>query len=208
MGYIQQVPQDLHMHTVYSTGDDSVAPQQTVELLAAVAHARVLGISDHFDFVFGELFEEYAAVLRGHGLKVGTEVDGADWVTDALLVDADYYVYHCRDSHREYRGAERLAESGKPVIIAHPFMMRTNVRKIPKDCYVEINNRYIWRSNWRRELAPLVSATGPQESGDTGGRRYRFVISSDAHQPNWLNQNVARYVAREMGIEETLLFPE
>jgi histidinol phosphatase-like PHP family hydrolase len=197
MDYIQQVPQDLHMHTVYSTGDSSVASQQTVELIASVAHARILGISDHFDFVFGERFEEYAASLRGYGLKVGTEVDGSEWVSDALLVNADYYVYHCRDSHREYRGAERLAESGKPVIIAHPFMMRTNVRKVSEMCYVEINNRYIWRSNWHRELEPL--AADPN---------YRFVISSDAHQPNWLNQNVARYAAGEMGIEETLLFPE
>ncbi len=197
MANIRQVPQDLHMHTVYSTGDSSVASQQTVELIAAVAHARILGISDHFDYLFGERFEEYAADLRGHGFKVGTEVDGAEWVTDALLVDADYYVYHCRDSHREYRGAERLAGSGKPVIIAHPFMMRTNVRKIPDACYIEINNRYIWRSNWKRELEPL--AADP---------RYRFVISSDAHQPNWLGQTVARYVAREMEIEETILFPE
>ena len=196
MGYIQQVPQDLHMHTVYSTGDSSVVSQQTVELITAVAHARILGISDHFDFVFGERFEEYAADLRGHGLKVGTEVDGAEWVSDALSVEADYYVYHCRDSHREYRGAERLADSGKPVIIAHPFIMRTNLRKLSENCYVEINNRYIWRSNWRRELGPFVG--GP----------YRFVISSDAHKPNWLSQNVARYVAGEMGIEETLLFPE
>jgi hypothetical protein len=204
MGYIQQVPQDLHMHTVYSTGDDSVASQQTVELIAAVAHARILGISDHFDFIFGDRFEEYAADLRSCGIKVGTEVDGTDWVTDALQVDADYYVYHCRDSHKEYRGAERLADSGKPVIIAHPFMMRTNIRKIPQNCYVEINNRYIWRSNWRRELAPFVTPA----AGEGPARRYRFVISSDAHQPNWLNQNAARYVAGEMGIEETLLFPE
>jgi hypothetical protein len=34
------------------------------------------------------------------------------------------------------------------------------------------------------------------------------VISSDAHQPNWLNQTLARYVARELEIQETLLFPE
>jgi len=37
-------------------------------------------------------------------------------------------------------------------------------------------------------------------------KRFRFVISSDAHQPHWLNQNVARYVAAELGVSETVLF--
>jgi hypothetical protein len=34
------------------------------------------------------------------------------------------------------------------------------------------------------------------------------VIDSDAHQPHWLNQHVARRVAHKLGIAETLLFPE
>jgi histidinol phosphatase-like PHP family hydrolase len=36
--------------------------------------------------------------------------------------------------------------------------------------------------------------------------RFRFVISSDAHQPNWLGQSIARLAARELDIEETLVF--
>jgi hypothetical protein len=57
---------------------------------------------------------------------------------------------------------------------------------------VEVNNRYSWRDDWRKSLGPWV---------------FRFVISSDAHQPNWLNQTYARYVAAALGIRETLLFP-
>jgi hypothetical protein len=34
------------------------------------------------------------------------------------------------------------------------------------------------------------------------------VISSDAHQPNWLNQTVARHVAAELGVREKLLFDD
>jgi len=37
---------------------------------------------------------------------------------------------------------------------------------------------------------------------------FSFVIDSDAHQPHWLNQNIARYVARELEITETLLFTD
>jgi len=53
----------------------------------------------------------------------------------------------------------------------------------------------VWQNDWRAKLGPYI-------------RRFRFVINSDAHQPHWLNQSVARYVARELGIQETLLFPE
>jgi hypothetical protein len=36
--------------------------------------------------------------------------------------------------------------------------------------------------------------------------RFEFVISSDAHQPNWINQTVARHVAERLGVRERLLF--
>ena len=71
----------------------------------------------------------------------------------------------------------------------------TNLERVPPACLIEINNRYIWRCDWRRWYAPYRD-------------RFRFVISSDAHQPNWLNQTVARYVAAELGIRETLLFAD
>jgi hypothetical protein len=73
--------------------------------------------------------------------------------------------------------------------------MGTDLDRIPHECYIEINNRYIWRSNWRERLRKYV-------------RDRKFVISSDAHQPNWLNQNVARYVCRELGIQETVIFTD
>ena len=188
------VPQDLHIHSRYSTGDSSVVEQQTIALIAAVKHARSIGISDHFDYVCDEaVFHTYKNEIRSHGLKVGVEVDGSRWVERASVVDCDYYVYHCRDSGEEYRGLETLVETGKPVITAHPFILGTDLKKVPPESFIEINNRYIWRCDWRTLLPPLVS-------------HRRFVISSDAHQPNWLNQNVARYVCREVGIEETILF--
>jgi hypothetical protein len=36
--------------------------------------------------------------------------------------------------------------------------------------------------------------------------RFEFVVSSDAHQPNWINQTVARHVAARLGVRERLLF--
>ena len=42
-------PQDLHIHTVFSDQDSSVVPEQTPELVARIAHAQVIGISDHFE---------------------------------------------------------------------------------------------------------------------------------------------------------------
>jgi histidinol phosphatase-like PHP family hydrolase len=184
-------PQDLHIHTTFSRDDGAVVPQQTVELVAAVGHARTAGISDHLESIL-DVFPVYEAAVHAAGLLVGTEVNGADWTRQAEAVDARYYLYHCRDRHEDYRGAERLLATGKPVIIAHPLVLETDLRKVPPECLVEINNRYIWRSNWNE----LRAFTGT----------FRFVIDSDAHQPHWLNQNVARYVARELGIRETLLF--
>jgi len=115
-------------------------------------------------------------------------------VREAEAVDAQYYVYHCRDRERDYRGAERLLATGRPLIIAHPLILETDLRRLAPPCLIEINNRYVWRSNWET-LRPFAAV-------------FSFVIDSDAHQPHWLNQNVARYVAGQLGITETLLFSE
>jgi len=187
-----QVPQDLHIHTIFSHMDSAVVPEQTPELIASVRHARILGISDHFEH-FSHQFEKYQERLRKLGLHVGTEVDGSDYVDAAASLDFEYFIYHCRDWASEYRGIETLLSTGKPVIIPHPMMLNTNLKKVPPQCYIEINNRYVWRDDWKTKLAPFA-------------RDFSFVIGSDAHQPHWLSQNVARYVAREMGIKETILF--
>ena len=68
--------QDLHIHTTYSTGDSAVVPEQTVALVAAVRHARIIGISDHLDYLVNGEFEGYDKELRQFGFKVGVEVDG------------------------------------------------------------------------------------------------------------------------------------
>ena len=38
--------------------------------------------------------------------------------------------------------------------------------------------------------------------------RFSFVLSSDAHQPNWLNQTIARHVANSLGIDEYEVFAD
>jgi histidinol phosphatase-like PHP family hydrolase len=186
------LPQDLHVHTVFSRHDGAVVPEQTVELVAGIRHARVLGISDHLEYVADE-FAEYARAVRAHRLRLGVEVNGAEWVDAALDLPVEYYVYHCRDRAEDYRGAERLAASGRPAIIAHPQALQTDLGRVSPACLIEINNRYAWREQGWRELVPFVG-------------RFRFVIGSDAHQPHWLNQTVARFIARELGVPETLLF--
>jgi hypothetical protein len=187
-----RIPQDLHIHTTFSRLDSAVVPEQTVALVAAVRHADVVGISDHLESI-GEIFDTYADEVRAHGLRVGTEVNGAEWVRLAAQLRAEYYVYHCRDRSEDYRGAEKLLATGRPVIVAHPLVLHTNLERVPPQCLIEINNRYVWRDSWLEGLGPYV-------------RRFGFILGSDAHQPHWLNQNVARYVARELGVRETLLF--
>jgi histidinol phosphatase-like PHP family hydrolase len=186
------LPQDLHVHTVFSRGDGAVVPEQTVELVAGIRHARVLGISDHLEYV-GDDFAVYARTVRAHRLKLGLEVNGAEWVAAAAALPVDYYIYHCRDRAEDYRGAERLAATGRPAIIAHPQALQTDLERVSPACLIEINNRYAWREQGWRALAPYVE-------------RFRFVIGSDAHQPHWLNQTAARFIARELGVRETLLF--
>ena len=187
------LPQDLHIHTTFSRHDRAVVPEQTVELVAAIAHARIIGISDHLESIADD-FPAYAQTVRSYGFLVGTEVNGADWVGEAVAVDAQYYVYHCRDREEDYRGAELLLAAGKPLIIAHPLILETDLRRLAPQCLIEINNRYVWRSNWET-LRPFSAS-------------FSFVIDSDAHQPHWLNQNVARYVAGQLGITETLVFTD
>ncbi len=187
-----KLKQDLHIHTIFSSHDGAVAPEQTIELIAAVRHAEITGISDHFEDIM-ENFNEYSAAVRKLGFFAGTEVDGSRSVGLAVQADADYYIYHCRDEEKEYKAAERLLETGKPVIIAHPNFLSTNLEKVPPRCLIEISNRYVWRSDWRRELTPFIG-------------RFKFILSSDAHQPNWLNHTMAEYVAQQLGIENTILF--
>jgi len=191
----EPLPQDLHVHTAFSYDDGAIVPEQTVEVVAAVGHARVIGISDHFEYVCAERFAAYREAVRGHGFVLGTEVAGPEWVADAAAADLDYYMLHCHDTPGHYAAAERLLETGRPVIIAHPMLLDTDLDRVPPECLIEINNRYVWRDDWRARLGPYT-------------QRFRFVIGSDAHQPHWLSQRVARGVARALGVKETLLFPD
>jgi len=188
-------PQDLHIHTVYSANDSAIVPEQTVSLIARVKHARSVGISDHFENLTNGRFEQYQTEVRAEGLKLGTEVDGHPWAGEAEGYPVDYYIYHCYNRDADYRGAEILLSTGKPVIIAHPNALDTDLDRVPPECLIEINNRYVWRCNWRRFYAPFTE-------------RFHFVIGSDAHQPNWLGQSIARYAAGEMGLKEAILFPD
>ena len=185
--------QDLHIHTTFSTGDSAIVPNQKIEFIASVRHARVIGISDHFDYLTGKKFEQYRAEVQKYGLILGTEVDGANWVDEAIQYPFEYYIYHCYDHPRDYQGVEVLLSTGKPVIIAHPQALDTNLNKVPVECYIEINNRYVWRFDWRNYYKPFIGT-------------FQFVLGSDAHQPNWLTHSVAEYVASELGVSNTLLF--
>jgi histidinol phosphatase-like PHP family hydrolase len=188
-------PQDLHIHTVYSKYDSSVVPAQRLELVARVKHAEIIGISDHFEHFADNEYDRYVQDVRAHGFLVGTEIDGAQSVDFAASLTFDYYIYHCRDRVDDYCGAERLLATGRPVIIAHPNALDTDLNRIPPECLVEINNRYVWHVDW-------ASFYGPHKE------RFGFVISSDAHQPQWLGQSVARRAAMELGVEERLLTQE
>ena len=190
---VPQLPQDLHVHTTFSATDSAVVEEQTLERVAAIGHARVLGISDHLEALENS-FEGYAGAVRGLGLHLGVEVNGGEWVGAAADLPVEYYVYHCRDRNADYRGAERLLEAGRPLIIAHPVFLETDLTRVPPECLIEINNRYVWRGDWERALRPHL-------------HRFGFVISSDAHQPHWLNQTLARDLAARLGVVETILFP-
>ena len=188
------VPQDLHIHTTFSSTDTALVPEQTMELIARFRHAERTGVSDHLDCLKGGDFDGYARRLRALDLYVGLEISGMPWVKAAMGLNVDYYIYHCRDESRDYAGAELLLSTDKPVIIAHPNALGTDLNRLPAECLVEINNRYVWRGGLWTAVAAFRD-------------RFRFVIGSDAHQPNWLNHTIARQVVRELGLEETLLFP-
>lgn len=190
---MMQCNQDLHIHTVFSVGDSAVTEQQTLELIAKINHAKIIGISDHFEYIGEENFKNYRDQVISFGFKVGTEVDGRNYVDEASSLDFDYYFYHCWDMKNDYRGIEKLLNTGKPVIISHPHVTDTQLSKIPAECYLEINNRYICRYDWNDYYKNHVN-------------KFKFVLSSDAHQPHWLNQSAALHVAEQLGIKETILF--
>jgi histidinol phosphatase-like PHP family hydrolase len=185
--------QDLHIHTTFSTSDSSVVPEQTIAFIAAVKHAKIVGISDHFECLGNGSFEDYENEIRQLGLKVGVEVDGHPWVDGATNYNVDYYIFHCRDQNADYRSIDKLLTTGKPVIIAHPNALDTNLNHVPPDCLIELNNRYIWRSDWKQYYGPFT-------------KQFKFVIGSDAHQPNWLSQAIAHHAAVQLGIAEHLVF--
>jgi len=69
------LPQDLQIHTVFSSEDSAVVKEQTVELVAFAKHAKIAGISDHFESFMPHRYEEYVQAVRKAGLLVGTEVN-------------------------------------------------------------------------------------------------------------------------------------
>lgn len=188
-----QVPQDIHIHTVFSTLDSMVVEEQTMQLIASVQHAEIIGISDHLECLSPDSLKLYIAEVKKYGFKLGTEVDGHTWIDTAMAHPFDYYLYHCFDTDEDYKGASKLLLTGKPVIISHPAFIDTDLSRVPEQCYVEINNRYIWRCDWDNYFTPFLN-------------KFKFIISSDAHQPWMLNQVVARHVANELGIKEEMLF--
>lgn len=163
-------------------------------MVAFVKHAKITGISDHFEMFMPKLWEEYRTEVRKYGFLLGTEINGNESVDAALKFEFDYFVYHCWGHEpKDYKALENLQKSGKPVIVAHPYATGTDLHKIPEGSIVEINNRYVWRYDWSNFLGPFVN-------------KFRWVLSSDAHQPNWLNHQVAKRVAEELKIRETILF--
>ncbi len=188
------LPQDLHIHTTFSSGDSAIVQEQTIELVADLKHAKSIGISDHLECLIEDnTFDEYEKKARKYNFHPGIEVNGYQWINIAEKLNVEYYIYHCCNINQDYSGIDILLSTGKPTIIAHPHALETNLDRVPKEAIIEINNRYIWRCNWRKEYQRYVD-------------RFKFVINSDAHQPHWLNQNIARFVANELGIKEHLVF--
>jgi len=189
-----QCNQDLHIHTIFSQSDSAVVKEQTPELIASIKHAKIIGISDHFEHMYyNDTLTEYLHILEKYNFRKGIEIDGHEYVEEAIKFDFEYFIYHCWDISEDYEALNILLKTGKPVIIAHPYATGTNLNKVPDKCLIEINNRYIYRYDWKNFFSPYLE-------------KFQFILSSDAHQPNWLNQTVAKYVARELNIKETLLF--
>ena len=189
-----RIIQDLHVHSVYSTGDSSVEPQMTPALIASMNHADIRGISDHFEYLKGPVFDSYRSEVHSYGFYCGCEVNDSSDALEAVRYPFDYYIYHCRDKASEYKGAENLLATGRPVIISHPIAIGADLNKVPTNCLIEVNNRYIWKAD------DFVSYYTPHL------KRFRFVIGSDAHKPNWLNQICARKATEKLGIKEHRVF--
>jgi histidinol phosphatase-like PHP family hydrolase len=188
------IKQDLHIHTIFSAIDGAVVPQQTIEMVAFSKHAEITGISDHFEMFMPTRWVEYKTEVKKFGFLLGIEVNGHEKVNEALKFEFDYFVYHCWGHEpKDYEALTMLQNSGKPVVVAHPYATATDLQKIPEGSIVEINNRYVWRYDWKKYLSPYIN-------------KFRWVLSSDAHQPNWLNQQIAIRVAEELKITETILF--
>jgi hypothetical protein len=96
-----------------------------------------------------DTFEEYSREIRTVGLKVGMEIDGYRWVSAARSVDADYRIFHCYDRDADYGALDLLLETGRPVIVVHPNALDTDLERVPLECLIEINNRYVRRCDWR-----------------------------------------------------------
>lgn len=194
MDSFYQYNQDLHIHTIYSTRDSAVVNEQTFELISSIKHAKIIGISDHFEHLLeNNLIIEYLQMLDLYNFRKGTEIDGHRYVKEAIKYDFDYFIYHCWNVQEDYKAIELLLNTGKPVIIAHPYATDTNLNLIPDNCIIEINNRYIYRYDWKNFLTPYLD-------------KFKFILSSDAHQPHWLNQTISLYVANELNIKEEILF--
>ena len=186
--------QDLHIHTSFSTTDSAVVSQQTIEMIDFIRHADIIGISDHFEMFMPQHWEEYKNEVKKYNFKLGTEVNGHLSVDEALKFDFEYYVYHCWGHEPDdYKALIKLQSSNKPVIVAHPYATGTDLNRIPEGSIVEINNRYIWRYDWKNFITPYIS-------------KFKWVLSSDAHQPNWLTQQIATRIAEILNIPETILF--
>jgi len=186
--------QDLHVHTVYSTGDSAIVPQQRVEFIARLNYAEIRGISDHFEYLTEDsVFDDYQSKLHSLGFYCGCEVNDSVDAEKAVDYPFDYYIYHCRDKDSEYRGAEKLLSTGKPLIISHPMAMGCDLNRLSSDCYIEINNRYVWKQDYMAYYPPHLN-------------RFRFVLGSDAHQPNWLNLMIAEEAAEQLGVDNSLIF--
>ena len=187
------IKQDLHIHTTYSAEDSAIVPQQTLDLIKAVSHSEIIGISDHFDEKWSTDFEIYSNDVHGHGFYCGCEINLSHEVTLALELPFDYFIFHCRNKDSEYKAAEKLLKSGKPVIISHPMAIGADLNKVPTGCFIEVNNRYVWKEDYMTFYTPHLN-------------RFKFVLGSDAHQPNWLNHMICQHAADQLGIEETMIF--
>ena len=86
--------------------------------------------------------------VRRAGLWVGTEVNGAAWISAALDAPVDYYIVHCYDTDADYTGLERLLGTGRPVIVAqrqaqgrdgrHPVAQAVGGQRRPPRCETEV----------------------------------------------------------------------